>query len=116
MSSPLADPVLEKAASKIGINPIFDFDGREIHVVGLLSWSPPLIAKWWRGKQVSIVGVDVDGNFFLRHSDGSVRYWEHSKRSESVVAKSVKEFASKLREDSNGYLKWLKPSGEPDAT
>jgi hypothetical protein len=65
-----------------------------------------LIAKWWRGKSVTIIGVDVDGNFFLRHCDGSVRYWEHSKQSDCVVAKSVKEFASRLREDSAGSLKW----------
>ena len=108
MSSPMSDPVLEKAASRIGIAPIFDFEGREIHVVGVLSWSPPLVAAWWRGKQVTIVAVDVDGNFFLRHSDGSVRYWEHAKKSESVAAKSVKEFASKLREDTNGSLQWWK--------
>jgi hypothetical protein len=116
MSSPLADPVLDKAASRIGVNPIFDFDGKEIHVVGLFSWSPPLVAKWWRGKQVTIIGVDVDGNFFLSHCDGSVRYWEHSKGSDVVVAKSVKEFASKLREDSNGSLKWWKSDDAADAT
>jgi hypothetical protein len=112
----MADPALEKAALRIGIKPIFDLDGREIHIVGVLSWSPPLIAKWWRGKEVSIVAVDVDGNFFLRHSDGSVRYWEHSKNSESVAARSVKEFASKLREDSNGSLKWWAASDATDAT
>jgi hypothetical protein len=116
MSLPLSDPVLEKAASRIGIRPIFDLDGREIHVVGVMSWSPPLIARWWRGKHVTIVAVDVDGNFFLRHSDGSVRYWEHSKKSESVAAKSVKEFVSKLREDSNGSLKWWISTDAADAT
>ncbi len=69
----MSDPVLVKAASQIGIRPILDLDGREIHVVAVMSWSPPLVAKWWRGKAVSIVAVDVDGNFFLRHCDGSVR-------------------------------------------
>ena len=116
MSPPMSDPVLEKAASRIGINPIFDLDGREIHVVGVMSWSPPLIARWWRGKQVTIVAVDVDGNFFLRQSDGSVRYWEHAKKSESVAAKSVKEFTSKLREDSNGTLQWWTSSDGANAT
>ena len=116
MSLPMSDPVLEKAAARIGINPIFDLEGREIHVVGVMSWSPPLVARWWRGKQVTIVAVDVDGNFFLRHSDGSVRYWEHARKSESVAAKSVKEFASKLREDSNGSLKWRGSSDAAIAT
>ena len=116
MSAPISDPVLAKAALQIGIKPIFDLDGREIHVVAVLAWSPPLTAKWWRGKQVCIAAVDVDGNFFLRHSDGSVRYWEHAKKADSIAARSVKEFASKLREDSNGSLRYWKSSDGSDAT
>jgi hypothetical protein len=116
MSAALSDPVLEKAASRIGVTPIFDLGSREIHVVGLLSWSPPLIATWWRGKSVTIIGVDVDGNFFLRHSDGSVRFWEHAKKSDIVVAKSVQEFVSRLREDANDSLSWGKSKGSSDAT
>ncbi len=91
-----SDPHLERAAELIGIRPVFEFGGREIHVVCILPWSPPLIATWWRGKQATIIGADVDGNFFLRHCDGSVRYWEHSSKSETVVAKSVKEFTTAL--------------------
>lgn len=116
MSASISDPMLEKAAFRIGVKPIFDFDGREIHVVGLFSWSPPLIAKWWRGKSVTIIGVDVDGNFFLRHCDGSVRFWEHSKKSDAVVAKSVKEFVSRLREDSNGTLRSRELRGSADVS
>jgi hypothetical protein len=26
---------------------------------------PILDAPWWRGKQVSIIAVDIDGNFFF---------------------------------------------------
>jgi hypothetical protein len=63
--------------------------------------TPPLEAYWWRGKQVHIVAVDVDGNFFLRHCDGSVRYWDHSKKEDVVAFKSVKEFASAFKEDIN---------------
>ena len=103
----MVDECFEKAASQIGIKPIFEFDGKEIHVV-LLAKTPPLIAKWWRGKSVNIIGADVNGNFFLRHCDGSVRYWEHLKQSEQVVAKSEKEFLSKLREDINDSLSWWK--------
>lgn len=116
MSASVTDSTLEKAAARIGVKPIFDLDGREIHVVGLFGWSPPLIAKWWRGKQVTLIGVDVDGNFFLRHSDGSVRYWEHSKKAETVAAKSIREFCSRLREDTNDSLSWWKSRDSDDAT
>jgi len=115
MSASTGDPALEKAAARIGIRPIIEVDGREIHVVGIFGWSPPLIAKWWRGKSATIVGVDVDGNFFLSHSDGSVRYWEHSRGSLTMVAKSVREFCSMLREDSNDTLSWWKDRGSTDA-
>lgn len=98
------DAHLEKAAKMIGVKPIFEFEGREIYVVCVIPWSPPLVAEWWRGKEVTIIGADVNGNFFLRHSNGSVLYWEHSKRSFVVVAKSVKEFASGLRMERNDTL------------
>lgn len=107
---------LEKAARMIGVRPIFEFEGREIHVVCIIPWSPPLVAEWWRGKEASIIGADVNGNFFLRHSDGSVRYWEHTKRSALVVAKSVKEFASRLREDHNRTLSWWKKGDSREVT
>jgi hypothetical protein len=57
----------------------------------------PLRAPWWRGKDVSVIAVDVNGNFFLRHSDGSVRYWHHVNATEFVVAPSVREFLRSLR-------------------
>ena len=56
----------------------------------------PLVAPWWRGKQVCIIGVDLEGNFFLRHSDGSVRYWDHQSKTDIVVAASVREFVSRI--------------------
>jgi hypothetical protein len=110
------DVHLEKAAKMIGVKPIFEFEGREIHVVCVIPWSPPLTAEWWRGKEVSIIGADVNGNFFLRHSSGSVCYWEHSKQSHVIVARSVKEFASGLRGDHNDTLSWWKKCGDSDAT
>lgn len=110
----MRDAIIEEAAGKIGITPIFDFDGREIHVACLVGWSPPLTARWWRGKEANIIGVDIDGNFFLRHCDGTVRYFEHSSGSDSVVAKSVKEFVERLREDRNDTLSWWR-QGQTDA-
>jgi hypothetical protein len=52
----------------------------------------PLSAPWWRGKEVYVIGGDVDGNFFLRHCDGTVRLWDHRKQSDTIIAKSVRDF------------------------
>ena len=56
----------------------------------------PLQAPWWRQKEACIIGVDLDGNFFLRHCDGSVPYWDHKTRSDSVIAASVRDFVGLL--------------------
>ena len=56
----------------------------------------PLEAPWWRGKQVYLVAVDIDGNFFLGHSDGSVRYWDHREQAEMMIARSVREFVTRI--------------------
>lgn len=56
----------------------------------------PLDAPWWRGKQVSIIAVDLDGNFFLRHSGGAVLYWDHRLQTETVVAPRVREFVERI--------------------
>ena len=58
----------------------------------------PLQAPWWRGKEVCIIGADLTGNFFLRHCDGSVRYWNHSLQTDSIIANSIKDFVKKIRE------------------
>jgi hypothetical protein len=51
-----------------------------------------LDAPWWKGKEVCIIGVDLGGNFLLRHSDGSVRYWDHATQSEALIAPGVRQF------------------------
>ena len=56
----------------------------------------PLKAPWWRQKDAYIIGVDLDGNFFLRHCDGSVRYWDHKTQSDSLIAPSVRDFVGLL--------------------
>jgi len=74
--------------------------GRKVNVALLIreeDWRP-LEAPWWRKKQVSIIGADVEGNFLLRHSDGSVRLWDHKAQTDIVVAASVREFAQQLTE------------------
>jgi hypothetical protein len=65
------------------------------------------------GKEAYLIAADVNGNFFLHHCDGSVRYWVHSKRSDVVVSKSVKDFARSLREDHNNTLSWWKKRDDP---
>jgi hypothetical protein len=73
--------------------------GERILIVACLireaDWRP-LKAPWWRQKAVCIIGADLDGNFFLRHCDGSVRYWNHKTQSDSVVAASVRDFLRQL--------------------
>ncbi len=72
----------------------FRKDGRAIELALLVreqDWRP-LVAPWWHGKEASIIGADLEGNFFLRHCDGTVHYWQHRERSDRVVAKSVREF------------------------
>ena len=74
-------------------------DGERTMTIALLvrdADQRPLDAPWWRGKQVSIIGVDLDGNFFLRHSGGAVLYWDHRSQAETVVAPSVREFARRI--------------------
>lgn len=56
----------------------------------------PLTAPWWQGKEACIIGADLDGNFFLRHCDGSVRYWDHRLQADTVVAPSVRVFVSRI--------------------
>jgi len=102
------DEYLEQAAANISFTPIFEFEGREIHVICLLSWSPPLLAHWYKGKAASLLAVDVDGNFFLRHCSGVVLYWNHSSETSVEVSRSVRDFVSRLREDTNGTLDWWK--------
>src|SRR5665213_3566697 len=58
----------------------------------------PLDAPWWREKQASIIGADIDGNFFLRHCDGTVRLWEHQFQRDTVLAPSVRDFVERIVE------------------
>ena len=58
----------------------------------------PLVAHWWRGKEVCIIGADLEGNFLLRHCDGTVRYWDHRTQTDEVLAPGVRAFAEKLIE------------------
>lgn len=101
-----SDKYLTKARQLLALKPIFEFDNREIQLVLILDQSPPLEAYWHKGKQVHIIAVDVDGNFFLRRSSGAVAYWVHKTATAHDVSASVREFVSSLREDINTSIKW----------
>ena len=95
--SPQAD-VIDRAIRDLFMRHVFTHDGRDITIVLLVRKADirPLKAPWWHGPEVSIVAVDVDGNFFLRHSGGSVRYWNHRTQSETLVAPSIRAFVAAL--------------------
>jgi hypothetical protein len=61
----------------------------------------PLRARWWRGKEVSIIGGDENGNYVLRHGDGSVTLWDHARQTDEVLAPSVKAFLASLTRDAS---------------
>lgn len=89
---------MEKAIRDLGLVRSIRYGDRTLTVACLVREEDrrPLHAPWWRGKEAYIIGADLDGNFFLRHCDGSVRYWEHKKQSDSVIAPSVTDFLRQL--------------------
>lgn len=90
--------VLDVALVDLWRRRTFRHDNREITIAFLIrtaDWRP-LKALWWQGKEVSIIGADLDGNFFLRHCDGTVRYWNHESKTDIVVARSVRDFVARI--------------------
>jgi hypothetical protein len=89
---------LGSAQARLFMRRTFRHEGRTITIALLLRDADvrPLDAPWWRGKEVCIIGADLDGNFFLRHCDGSVRYWDHRLQTDTVVAPSVSEFVQRI--------------------
>ena len=90
--------LLDEAVKNLGVKNIFRDGARQFELACLIrknDWRP-LKAEWWKGKQVSIIAADVNGNFFLRHSDGSVRYWNHRTKSDEAISPSVKNFISNI--------------------
>jgi hypothetical protein len=93
------DP-MEKAVRDLGWRNRFRSGEQVLQIACLIrqnDWCP-LRAEWWHGKQVCVIGADVNGNFFLRHSDGSVRLWDHNSESDRIVARSVRDFVSRIEE------------------
>ncbi|MGN7437244.1 MAG: hypothetical protein ACTHOO_01275 [Alcanivorax sp.] len=93
---------LEKAVKLLPLNDTFALEDRKAQIVAIMPDMRPLDAPWWTGKEVYLIAVDVDGNFFLRHCDGSVRYWDHKTQTDVTVSKSLKEFV-KLISKRDGF-------------
>ncbi len=89
---------LEKAARLLALNNSFVLEDRKTQIVAIIPDMRPLDAPWRKGKEAYLIAVDVDGNFFLRHCDGSVRYWNHKTQTDTNASKSLKEFVSLISE------------------
>lgn len=94
-----SDP-MEKAVTNLGWRNKIRCGDRVIQIASLVRASDwrPLRAEWWRGKEVCVIGAALNGDFFLRHCDGSIRLWDHKSNAESIIAKSVREFVSRITE------------------
>ena len=93
--------LFNRAVDHIGFRKTLHSGGRRFEIACLIRMSDwrPLQAPWWRGKEVCVIGADLDGNFFLRHCDGSIRHWDHRLQKDVAVAKSAREFASLISDD-----------------
>jgi hypothetical protein len=95
------DEQFDRAVDNVGWRRTVRIDDRTIQIACLIrvaDWKP-LAAPWWRGKEACVVGADIDGNFFLRHCDGSVRLWDHRLQKDMIVAKSAPEFAALITDE-----------------
>ena len=80
-----SDPI-DNAISRLLERRTFPFGDRNLVVACLIrtdDWRP-LKAPWWSKKEACIIGADLSGNFFLRHCDGSVRYWDHKAQADTI--------------------------------
>jgi hypothetical protein len=88
----------DNAARNLWDKQTLRFGERQLVIACLIrsaDWRP-LKAQWWRGKEVCIIGADLDGNFFLRHCDGTVRFWDHKELKDHVLSPSVRDFVRSL--------------------
>ena len=94
------DEAIDRAIKQLPLRNTFRDGEAAISVAFLLraaDWRP-LKAQWWRGKEVHIIGADHDGNFFLRHCDGSILFWDHKAQTDTVLSPSVGDFVTRIVE------------------
>lgn len=48
--------------------------------------------QWHHGKSINIIGLDEQGNFYYRCTDGSIRYYYHLDKTETYLFNSEREF------------------------
>ncbi|MCH9693466.1 MAG: hypothetical protein K0U72_03060 [Gammaproteobacteria bacterium] len=103
----MEDDAVEKARKNLWYKNQFRLGDEVLTVLCLLPSSERRVIKadWWhgKGKQVSILAIEENGNFFLRHPSGEVLYWNHSEQKDIAVAKSVVEFVRSFEEGDLGY-------------
>ena len=101
----MENDAVEKARKELWHKNRFRYGDELLTVVCLLppEDARPLKAEWWRGKEVNLIAVEENGNFFLRHCDGTVRYWRHAEQEDEIVAKSVREFVSLFEASDRGF-------------
>ncbi|MFA5835224.1 MAG: hypothetical protein WDA22_17225 [Bacteroidota bacterium] len=90
--------IIDKAILTLYYKNTFIIKDRQFNVVLLIrekDWRP-LSASWWKKKEACIIGVDYNGNFYLRVCDGTVRFWDHQSQKDEIIAQSVKEFITYL--------------------
>ena len=93
-----APDAIDRALESLHDRRLVSLPDREVIVACLIrkaDWRP-LKAPWWTGKEVCIIGADTSGNFFLRHCDGGVRYWDHTAGTATTIAPSVMAFCDGL--------------------
>ena len=91
---------IDRAIRQLHGRRVFEHNERSLVIACLIrepDWRP-LNAPWWHGKEVCIIGADLDGNFFLRHCDGTIRHWDHQAHADTVIARSVRDFIHGLEE------------------
>jgi hypothetical protein len=91
---------VELAIAKLGERFVFRNGDRRVEIRSLIavsSWRP-VKEDWWTKKEACVVGEDQLGNPILRVCDGTVRLWDREKREDEVLASSVRDFLSGLRE------------------
>jgi hypothetical protein len=95
------DEQFDRAVDRVGLCRTLHIGDRRYEIACLVrtaDWRP-LRAPWWRGKDVCVIGADLDGNFFLRHCDGSIRHWDHRLQKDAIIAKSAREFANLIKNE-----------------
>ena len=91
---------MDKAVQNLGVFRTFRNGDRTIQIACLVrkpDWRP-LKAPWWHGKEVCVIGADLEGNLLLRHCDGTVRYWDHKAQADTVLSSSVRDFVNGITE------------------